>query len=123
MKGGQGLPLNLIVIAAIAVLVLVLVVGFSTGTLGKLFGGTKMLAETATPEAKASFALGCKQACFSAEQLSDTPNEWQQSEYCKRTINITGGSILTHCWENPIAVECSKDTVQFGTLDQTKCSI
>ncbi len=105
-RKGQGLPINLIVIAIIGVIVLLLVVAFATGTLGKLFGGTKELSESVTPEQVATFRIGCKQACFGAQQLADTPGEWKKSDYCNRTI---GGQ---RCWE--IGAECSKNTTIEG---------
>jgi len=117
-KGGQGLPLNVIVIAAISILVLVLVIMFATGSLGKLFKGTQQLGEAATPEQIATFRIGCEQACFQAQQLADTPEEWEASEYCNRMIKVneTGTIVNKHCWEPPVTSECIKTTEQFGTF-------
>jgi hypothetical protein len=111
MKGGkrsQGLPLSFIVIAVLAVLVLVLILGFATGTIPKLFGGAKMLAEEATPEQTASFRLGCEQACNYAKQLADTEEEWKASDYCKRLRD------KKHCWHADVAVFCSKGTFSYA---------
>ena len=107
-RKGQGLPINLIVIVAIAVLVLVLVIAFATGSLSKLFGGAKLLSETATPDQAAAFKIGCEQACFSAQQLSNTENSWGNSSYCGRIISTTESGNNTHCWEAPVVSECSK---------------
>jgi hypothetical protein len=124
-RRGQGLPLNVIVIAAIAIIVLVLVIAFATGALGKLFGGAKTFVDVATPEQVATFRISCEQACFAAQQLADSPEEWKASDYCDRTIKVNDTATNTildkHCWESPVVSECSKQTEQFGTLDQTKC--
>jgi len=122
-RRGQGLPLNVIVIAAIAIIVLVLVVAFATGALGKLFGGAKTFVDIATPEQVATFRISCEQACFGAQQLADSPEEWKASDYCSKIIKVneTGTVSDKHCWEQPVVSECSKQTEQFGTLDQTKC--
>jgi hypothetical protein len=113
MKGGQGLPLNLIVLAAIAVLVLVLVIMFVSGSLGNLFGGLRTIEEGATPEAVTGFRIGCEQNCFQIQQLADTERQFTGSAYCTDTIrvNTTTGLQNIHCWQDPVIVDCSK-TVQ-----------
>ena len=107
-KGGQGLPLNVIVLAAISVIVLVMFIAFATGSFSKLFKGTETLGEAVTPEQIATFRIGCEQACFQAKQLADSPEEWNSSTYCCRTLNIS--NVITHCYENPVGVECGKET-------------
>lgn len=107
-RKGQGLPVNLIIILIIGIIILLLVIAFATGTLGKLFGGAKELGEAVTPEQVATFRIGCKQACFSAEQLADTKGEWTNSDYCQRKL----GSY--NCWSKNVTVDCSKNVTIEG---------
>jgi len=105
-KGGQGLPLETIIIAAMAILVLVIVLLFATGAWSRLMGGEKVLESEATPEQISGFKLGCENACFQAKQLADNPDEWRNSDYCQKNL-IVNNTPLYKCWE--ANVSCSKD--------------
>ncbi len=107
-RKGQGLPLTVIVIAAISIIVLVLIVAFSTGAFGKLFGSTKTFIDVASPEEISTFRLGCEQACFSAKQLANTVAKFENSGYCERKlVNKTEtGTENIHCWQSTVVVDC-----------------
>lgn len=111
-RKGQGLPINLIVILIIGVLILLLVIAFATGSITKLFGGTKNIGEAVTPDQVATFRIGCSQGCFSAQQLANTEGDWKKSDYCARKL-LNGTSTDIKCWH--IGADCSKKSTIDGT--------
>jgi hypothetical protein len=115
-RGGQGLPLETIVLAAVAILILVMIVLFATGSFAKLFGSQKTLSEQATPDQLASFRIGCEQACFQAQQLSKNADDFKRSDYC--TTKKLGD---LHCWSENVSVSCSK-TFTASTNERVECS-
>lgn len=86
-KKAQGLPLHLIVVAAIAALVLVLIIAFTIGGLGtfftKIFGGGKV----AVGEELDVVRTTCGGLCDTAKG-SLTLTAWKASSYCNREFNI-----------------------------------
>lgn len=101
---GQGLPISTIVLAAIAVLVLVIIIGFTTGSLNKLFRSAQTISGSVTPDEVASFRIGCEQACFQAKQLADTQTKFKNSDYCSR--GLVNGSQTIKCWQAGVGVDC-----------------
>jgi len=114
-KRGQGLPLETIVIVIITILVLIIVILFATGSLGRLLGGARMLEEEITPDQLATFRLGCENACFTAEQLTDSIDEFRASDYCHRNISNT-----VFCHSQQTGVDCS---FQITQADGTRVDI
>jgi len=94
-KRAQGLPLNLIVIAAIAALVLVLVIAFTIGGFGaffsKIFGG----GQAAVGEQMDVVRTTCAGLCDTAKGSSSTTG-WAASGYCNRNfdIDLDGDNVL-----------------------------
>ncbi|MEK6923492.1 MAG: hypothetical protein AABW84_02265 [Nanoarchaeota archaeon] len=86
-KRGQGLPLELIVLAAIAAIVLVLIIAFTIGG-GSVFfqkifqGGTSAVGDDLST-ARSS----CNSLCSQAKLVTTTPS-WKSSSYCKKEFNI-----------------------------------
>ena len=108
MRGGQGLPLNVIVLAVVAILTLTLIILFATGSLGKLFKSTKTLEETVTPDQVATFRIGCEQSCFSARQFVNTQSEWTNSAYCNRMVGTFD------CLSPEVGVDCEFEVTEPG---------
>ena len=116
----QGLPLNTIVLAALAVLVLLLVVGFTTGSLSKIFGGMgQQISKTDIDVARTT----CKNLCLQLQQEAKagilTKSAAENSEYAKKTfvIDLDGDGKISssekdiHCWESPINEKCTVSIV------------
>lgn len=86
-KRAQGLPMNLIVIAAIAALVLVLVIAFTIGGFGaffsKIFGG----GQAAVGEEIDVVRTTCAGLCDTAKG-STSITGWTASSYCNRNFDI-----------------------------------
>ncbi|MBS3063916.1 MAG: hypothetical protein J4445_00505 [DPANN group archaeon] len=86
-KKGQGLPLELIVLAAIAAIVLVLIIAFTIGG-GSVFfqkifkGGTSAIGDDL-----ATARNSCNSLCSQAK-LATTTSAWSSSSYCKDTFDI-----------------------------------
>jgi len=116
-KKGMELPMNIIAIAIIVILVLTLVILFATGMLTKLFKGTQQVSEAATPEELTAFKVGCQQACFTAQQLVKSEDEWKDSEYC--TKYIMNGSSKLYCYN---VTTCTK-TISTGELGPSNCKL
>ena len=115
MKRGQGLPLNTIVLAALAVLVLLLVVGFTTGSLGKLFKG--LSSPTSEIDEKAA-RMKCIELCSKLKEMASkgvlTEEKAENSEYATIvfSIDLDNDGVLEedeigiHCWQDPIEYPC-----------------
>ncbi len=86
-KKAQGLPLNLIVLAAIAALVLVLVIAFTVGGTGTFFGKIYKGGTTAVGDDLTVVKSTCTSACDQAK-LATTEAAYKGSTYCKRTFNV-----------------------------------
>jgi len=120
-KKGQGLPLNLIVLAAMAALILVLVIAFTIGGAGAFFGKIFRGGVTAVGEEINVVQTTCNSLCQQAQTVSSTVT-WKTSQYCRRTFNVdrNGDGVLNqstsdpkanevglHCADDPITVSCS----------------
>ena len=86
-KKAQGLPLNLIVLAAIAALVLVLVIAFTVGGSGTFFGKIYKGGTTAVGDELTVVKSTCTSLCDQAK-LATTDAAYKGSSYCKRTFNV-----------------------------------
>lgn len=86
-KKGQGLPLNLIVLAAIAALVLVLIIAFTVGGAGAFFGQIFKGGVQAAGQEIDTVRTTCNSLCSQAQQ-SFTTAAWKSSAYCSRTVNL-----------------------------------
>ncbi len=127
---GQGLPLNLIVLAIIAALVLVLVIAFTVGGGGAAFSRIFKVGSTAVGEDIDSVRAVCRNACSNAELSVQSAPQWPSAEYCKKGFNIdrngdgkiedtvAGGATTKErsirCWDEPVSVSC-----QFSTTGTT----
>ena len=124
MKRGQGLPLNTIVLAALAVLVLLLIVGFTTGSLGRLFEGFR--SQTTTVDLKTAKTL-CTEYCTELKSEGAagtlTIEKAEKSEYAtkrfaidfNRNGRIDDNEINVPCWDPRIGVLCQ---VIIGTSEE-----
>lgn len=86
-KRAQGLPLNLIVLAAIAALILVLIIAFTVGGAGSFFGKIFQTSTTAVGDQMETVKTTCNSLCSQAES-STTSNAFTSSSYCSRKFNI-----------------------------------
>ncbi|MEK6807426.1 MAG: hypothetical protein AABX75_00190 [Nanoarchaeota archaeon] len=86
-KKAQGLPLNLIVLAAIAALVLVLVISFTVGGSGAFFGKIYRGGQTAVGDELTLVKTTCTSACDQAK-LTAADAAYKTSTYCTRTFNV-----------------------------------
>jgi hypothetical protein len=86
-KRGQGLPLELIVLAAIAAIVLVLIIAFTIGGgstfLTKIFQGGQQSVGDDLDNARASCNSLCSQA-----KLVTTTSAWSSSSYCIKSFSV-----------------------------------
>ena len=108
-RRGQ-ISMNTIVYAAIAILVLVLVVSFTTGGLGKLFGGFQETAISDTQTAKAKCSSLCDQIkgeVASTSTPAQANTRWRSSLYCSEQFILEGSDTPKNCWDRPISVTCS----------------
>ena len=87
IKKAQGLPLNLIVLAAIAALVLVLGISFTVGGSGAFFGKIYKGGQTAVGDDLTVVKSACTAACDQAK-LTTTDAAYKTSTYCTRTFNV-----------------------------------
>jgi hypothetical protein len=120
-NNGQGLPLNLIVLAIVAALVLVLVIAFTIGGAGTAFGRIGKTGTAATGEEIDTIRAACRQACSVTQNSLTATGEWTTSAYCGKTLSVDldGDGTLEpanqagqretglKCWQSPIAVGCS----------------
>ncbi len=119
-KRGQGLPLNLIVLAIIAALVLVLIIAFTVGGAGSSFSRIFKVGATAAGDEIESIRAACRQACSTAESTVTNGQEWITSGYCKKrsSIDLDGDGKVEdlsssldetslRCWYDPISIGCS----------------
>jgi hypothetical protein len=120
-KRGQGLPLNLIVLAIIAALVLVLIIAFTVGGAGSSFSRIFKVGATAAGDEIESVRAACRQSCSTAESTVGNLDEWKTSGYCKKksSIDLDGSGKLDdstdpakdevgiRCWSKPISIQCS----------------
>jgi len=116
MGRGQGLPLNTIVLAALAVLVLLLVVGFTTGSLSKLFKG--LGSQTSGIDLETARTT-CNRYCTELKNMEAagtlTTDIVRNSRYVTSVfpIDLNNDGKLSqeeknlHCWQKPINVPCS----------------
>lgn len=117
-KKAQGLPLNLIVLAAIAALILVLVIAFTIGGAGTFFKQIFNRGITAVGDDVDGAKTNCQNWCTQAQQLTTTA-AWKASSYCTKTANIdvnkdgaikntpTQNELKLKCKESPISISCS----------------
>ena len=133
-KKAQGLPLHLIVIAAIAALVLVLVIAFTIGGFGSFFGKIFQSGQTVVGDTTDVARTTCSGYCDTAKS-SLTTTSWKSSQYCTKTFNIDkdgSGDLVEnekdemldevgiHCWQDDILTKCS--AIIAGTpVDEEDC--
>ena len=130
---GQGLPLHVIVVAALAVLVLIVVAGIFMGGFSKIFRGFAKMTPTEVSQAQQI----CRQLCLDLRSKMElgviSISDIKYQDYCRRTfwidINRNGkqeSNEILHCWDNPINVECSfvitKPDGTTETIDHSKCT-
>tara|TARA_Y100000310_G_scaffold336790_1_gene422288 strand:- start:397 stop:765 length:369 start_codon:yes stop_codon:yes gene_type:complete len=103
-KRGQGLSMNVVVVAILAVIILVILALIFTGGIGKVWGRIGTIFRWATPEEQSlEFAeKQCELACSNAQAMSK--ENVGRSTYCKQTFNIDAsgdGEIEenVHCWD------------------------
>lgn len=127
MRRIQGLPLNTIVLAAIAIFVLLLIIGFSSGTLGKLFKGFGQQTATVTLD---SARIECQRLCTDLRTQFDGKvyEDWMENviknhPYVKRQFKIEGYGDALNCWDNPINVVCSVTLYKADGSIEKKCEV
>jgi hypothetical protein len=131
-KSGQGLPLNLIVLAIIAALVLVVTIAFTVGGAGTTFSKIGKTATAATGDELETVRASCRSACDSSRFGLSSTSEWANSAYCKKatSLDLNGdGSIGTtetglRCWSAPISTGCSAQVSAVSgvqTVAETQC--
>ena len=86
-KKAQGLPLNLIVLAAVAALVLVLVVAFTVGGTGSFFGKIFRSGTAAAGNEQDVAITACNSLCDQAKSIAGT-NLWTSTGVCTRTFSF-----------------------------------
>jgi len=126
-KKAQGLPLEVIVIAAIAVLVLLLIIIFATGSFGGLFAKTNTIVQGTSDEQITVAQSKCARLCTQIQSTSSR-EVLKFSGYCSRTFpidtNADGTPEQIYCWNNPIFDAC---TVTIGgdtlTVRELECGI
>ena len=112
---GQGLPLNLIVLAIIAAIILVIVIAFTVGGAGTTFSRISKAGVGATGDEIETVRNNCRQACATAESTVTNGLMWKQSRYCQMRSSLdldASGKIEQanekniRCWATEIAVDC-----------------
>lgn len=86
-KKAQGLPLNLIVLAAIAALILVLIIAFTIGGAGAFFSKIFRGGTTAIGDEIDTVRTTCNSLCSQAQTISSA-GAWDGTSFCTRTFNI-----------------------------------
>ena len=130
MEKGQGLPINVVVLAIIGIVVLVIVVAFAVGSSGTTFSKIGKIGASAGGDELAIVRQDCNQQCGFAKNVvagaGDT-SQWRSTTYCQKTINLdldSDGSIEPvnsagqreqnlKCWNAPISAGCK---IQFQSL-------
>ena len=86
-KRGQGLPLNVIVIAIIVVVALVVIVAFFLGGFGQLGGKAGETAGVGLKGTSEALAVAsCQRLCAQAKAFS--PSQRADSTFCRETKNV-----------------------------------
>ncbi|MEM2873916.1 MAG: hypothetical protein QW063_00450 [Candidatus Nanoarchaeia archaeon] len=134
----QGLPLNVIVLAAIAALVLILIVAFTIGGLGGFF---KQITTASGIEELSTVQTACSSACSRAQVTATTLIQFKNSDYCKKTFTIDlnkngkidAGETGLKCWTasttvgdvtflDPIGIDCVGQTPAGEQYNKTTCT-
>ncbi len=110
-KKGQGLSMNVVVIAILAVLILVIIAIIFTGGIGNVYKRMGKILQIGTEGSSLEFIKGqCNIACLNAQIMEDPSG----SAYCKNTFtydeNDDGKTSdeekAFHCRDNPINFPC-----------------
>lgn len=108
-KRGQGLPLNMIVIAIVVVVALVVLVAFFLGAFGKLGGKAGTTTGTALEGTELSLAVAsCENLCNQAKALPDSLKK--ASAYCTKDFGILKEDEVVKQKCKEIGVECNDET-------------
>jgi len=108
-KRGQGLSLNIVVIAIIAVIILVIIAFIFAGGIGKVWSRMGSYLETGTAGKSLEFiGQQCNFACSTARMMDD-PSE---STYCKQEFKYdktgAGKEIqILHCYDSRVNAHCA----------------
>jgi len=86
-RKAQGLPLNLIILAAIAALVLVLVIAFTIGGAGSFFSKIFKIGTSQIGDDISSVRTTCSGLCDQAQTISSS-TAWPATSFCTRKFNI-----------------------------------
>ncbi|MFH0868663.1 MAG: hypothetical protein V1839_00375 [archaeon] len=108
-RKAQGLPLNLIVLAAMAALILVLVVAFTIGGGSNFFSKIFKTGTTSIGDEISVVQAACNNLCEQAKTAATSP-AWTSSAYCTKKYNIDrdGDGKLggTKCPTDPLGLNC-----------------
>ena len=122
-KRGQGLPLNVIVIAIIVVVALVVIVAFFLGAFGNLGSRTGTTTGTALEGTELSLAVAsCENLCNQAKALPVSLRK--DSKYCTKSFNVGTADppILKKCGKKSTAKDAS-ESLGVECLDEAAKSV